>query len=468
MLTIIKIGNMSSKILQHKRLTLFKTGLRFCSSSTTQNGVLLNGLAATTGSPLAVLPTKSLIYSVLFTSVMSSPLLKPSLGLLRYVIDSKESLLHPSRNQVMRYLLRTTIYNHFCAGENETEVRRSVQKMKALGFKGVILGYARESVAKMDDVKHLPASSNTKQEVLDRAVDEWKEGNLRTLRMIGEGDFLNVKFTGAGPAAVEALKQDDGVPPPRIQAAITEICTATAAQGSRLWIDAEQQVFQSAIDNWTIDLMRQFNRHGNVVVFNTIQAYLKASAENVSRHLRLAQAEGWTLGVKLVRGAYIAHDYRSRIHDTKAATDDNYNHIVKCLLTRQYPTGPSTAPHMFPDVCLFVATHNAESVRKAYSLSRYRVQNKLPTIPVELGQLQGMADEVSCELLAQSAPRDETAKQSQDQAAELRVFKCLAWGSLEECLHFLLRRAIENQSAMERTRQTATALRKEAWRRLGW
>jgi len=130
---------------------------------------------------------------VLFTSVISSPLLKPSLGLLKYVIDSKSSVIHPSRNRFTRYFLRKTIYNHFCAGENDIQVRQSVQKMKSLGFKGVILGYARESVANMEDVKHLPASSNIKQEALDRAVDEWKDGNLRTLRMIGKGDYMNVK-----------------------------------------------------------------------------------------------------------------------------------------------------------------------------------------------------------------------------------------------------------------------------------
>ncbi|KAL2833759.1 FAD-linked oxidoreductase-like protein [Aspergillus cavernicola] len=455
---------MHSKILWPKRPQLF-TGLRLSSSSSaTHHGLLLHASAGKE-SPLAVLPTRSLIYSVLFTSVISSPLLRPCLGLLKYVIESKSSLLHPSRNPAMRSVLRMTIYNHFCAGENEAEVRRSVTKMKALGFKGVILGYARESIARMNDVKHPATAVNTKQDVLDRAVDEWKEGNLRTLKMIGKGDYLSVKFTGAGPTAVEALTRGDHAPPPRVQIAITEICAAAAAQGSRLWIDAEQQIFQSAIDNWTIDLMRQFNSKGTAVIFNTIQAYLKSSTENVSRHLRLAQTEGWTLGIKLVRGAYIAHDYRSRIHDTKYETDRNYNHIVQSLLTRQSPAGDSPAPHMFPDVCLFVATHNAESVRKAYSLSRYRTQNKLPTIPIELGQLQGMADEVSCELLARNRSSEVAAEHNSGEAAVPGVFKCLAWGSLEECLHFLLRRAIENQSAMERTRHTAVALRKEAWRR---
>ncbi|KAL4937930.1 hypothetical protein BDV06DRAFT_65295 [Aspergillus oleicola] len=445
---------------------LYFTQVRLSSSSTNTRHDLLPHLSAPKEWPLAVLPTRTLIYSVLFTSMMSTPLLRPCLGMLKYVIESRSSLLHPSRNPVMRRVLRTTIYNHFCAGENEIEVRRSVQKMKALGFKGVTLGYARESVAKID-VGDLAVPATVKEEALDRAIDEWKEGNIRTLKMIGDGDCMNIKFTGAGPAAVEALTRGDQDPPPRIQAAISEICATASSQRSRLWIDAEQQIFQSAIDSWSIDLMRRFNRQGQVVVFNTIQAYLKASTDNVSRHLKLAQAEGWTLGIKLVRGAYIAHDYRSRIHDTKAETDANYNHIVESLLKCQDPAGHSLLSDSFPYVHLFVASHNAESVRKAYSLSRHRIQNRLPTISVELVQLQGMADEVSCELLAYSSPRNSSGD-TQGEAESPRVFKCLAWGSLEECLHFLLRRAIENQSAMERTRETAVALRREAWRRMGW
>lgn len=247
---------------------------------------------------------------------------------------------------------------------------------------------------------------------------------------------------------------------------MSEICAAAAARGSRIWIDAEQQVFQSTIDNWAIDLMRRSNRQGKVIVFNTIQAYLKSSAKNVTRHLDLAQAEGWALGIKLVRGAYIAHDHRPRIHETKGDTDENYDQITQSLLTQQCPTGQLTG-QLFPDVRLFVASHNAESIRKAYSLSRHRTQNGLPTIPAELVQLQGMADEISCELLAYNSIHPGGA-QEQAETELPGVFKCLAWGSLEECLHFLLRRAIENHSAMGRTRLTAKAMRKEAWRRLRW
>lgn len=242
-----------------------------------------------------------------------------------------------------------------------------------------------------------------------------------------------------------------------------EICSEIASQGSRLWIDAEQQVFQDTTDMWTLDLMREFNRNGSVVVLNTVQAYLKSSAETVNKHLLLSQQEGWALGIKLVRGAYIAHDIRERIHDTKENTDKNYNFIVEKLLTKQFPFPVESAPgSTFPDVQLFLASHNAESVKKAHSLHRNRILNGEPTIPLQFGQLHGMADEVSCELVAESK-RMNAMKESE---AAPKAFKCLCWGTTEECLHFLLRRAVENKGAVERTKHMADALRKEAWRRL--
>ncbi|EAW12236.1 putative proline oxidase Put1 [Aspergillus clavatus NRRL 1] len=448
----------------------------------THNAVLPQPSPPSKKAPLAVLPTGTLLRSLLFTSIMSSPLLDPCLSIMKSVVNSKSPILSPSKNPVINYILRKTIYNHFCAGTNETEVRKTVQDTKALGFKGVILGYARESIAKTDGDSHTQFRVVKSQRVKeDQAVEEWKQGNLRTLSMIGAGDFLGIKFTGAGPAAVEALSRGDPLPPSSIQQAITEICAATASQASRLWIDAEQQIFQPAIDAWTINLMRRFNRNGTIVVYNTIQAYLKSSTDNVQRHLRLAQNEGWTLGIKLVRGAYIAHDIRAQIHDSKAATDRNYDHIVESLLTRRFPLGDGDRdgngedavsfqrPH-FPDVRLFVASHNAGSVWKASLLYTQRMHSGLPTIPVEVGQLQGMADEVSCELLGEKRVGDlkDKGRCSQTVPATPGVFKCLAWGTTEECLHFLLRRAVENKSAMERTRDTAVAMRREAWRRFGW
>lgn len=95
----------------------------------------------------------------------------------------------------MDYILRKTIYNHFCAGTNEAEVRKTVQDMKSLGFKGVILGYARESIAKADGNDNNSFQVEKSQQVLqEQAVEKWRQGNLRTLKMIGAEDFLGIKY----------------------------------------------------------------------------------------------------------------------------------------------------------------------------------------------------------------------------------------------------------------------------------
>ncbi|KAI4154559.1 MAG: hypothetical protein LQ340_001602 [Diploschistes diacapsis] len=79
-------------------------------------------------------------------------------------------------------------------------------------------------------------------------------------------------------------------------------------------IDAEQQVLQTVIDRWTIELIRRYNRG----------AYLKASWPKLEHQLALA--------VKLVRGAYIGNDQREKIHDAETGADDPFNGIVRDLL----------------------------------------------------------------------------------------------------------------------------------------
>lgn len=82
---------------------------------------------------------------------------------------------------------------------------------------------------------------------------------------------------------------------------MSAICERAAAQGSRLWIDAEQQVFQPTIDRWTVDMMRRYNTNDEALVSLTLQAYLKSARSTLEKLLRQAHDEGWTLGVKLVR-----------------------------------------------------------------------------------------------------------------------------------------------------------------------
>jgi proline dehydrogenase len=168
--------------------------------------------------------------------------------------------------------------------------------------------------------------------------------------------------------------------------AMDAICQKAKQRGCRLWIDAEQQVLQTAIDSWAITFMRRYNKlDGSALVYNTLQAYLKCSRDKLRAHLAIAADEGWIPAIKLVRGAYITNDKRAGIHDTKQETDDCYDTIVRDILTQ---SNLGDFREGFPKTELFIAGHNPTSVAKAMDLvAKLSTQNRLRTIPA-FGQLQ--------------------------------------------------------------------------------
>ena len=115
---------------------------------------------------------------------------------------------------------------------------------------------------------------------------------------------------------------------------------------------------------------------------------------------------------------------------------------------------------------LFLAGHNLTSVSKVSNLIReLQEQGKLKTLP-ESGQLQGMADQLGCELLQHG---EDTARAFQSGArmvAISRVYKCLTWGSVQECMQYLVRRAVENRGATGAVKDGIPALARELKRRM--
>ena len=242
--------------------------------------------------------------------------------------------------------------------------------------------------------------------------------------------------------------------------ALDEIATKCKERGIQIIVDAESQHWQAGIARTTLELMRKFNRDGKAVIYNTYQAYLKATPAVLVHHMAEAEKDGFTLGLKLVRGAYMTSDDRSLIHDTKQDTDDAYNSIAQGALRQQIGLfgAPGAHARAFPSVNLFLASHNRDSVLEANQLHRQRKQAGLPTVPVAYGQLHGMSDEVSFSLLAQKS----------ESGMPPEVLKCTTWGSMGECVGYLLRRAVENRDAVLRTKDEFAALRREARRRFFW
>lgn len=156
----------------------------------TQSRNVLNQLPA-----LSVMPTGILIRSLLITYILSSPrLVSLSLPLMARICNKEAWLLNPDRNFILRAVIKKLFYNHFCAGENEEEIKQNISTMKKMGFEGVIMGYARETVVDKSATAEEAAGLGGSASATEKAIIDWKLGTLRTLSMLGNGDFIGVKY----------------------------------------------------------------------------------------------------------------------------------------------------------------------------------------------------------------------------------------------------------------------------------
>ncbi|EUC35629.1 hypothetical protein COCCADRAFT_34872 [Bipolaris zeicola 26-R-13] len=395
------------------------------------------------------MPTHMLLRSLFVATISSNRfLLIPALHLLSFLSKPNRSFLfNLDRNPVLKAVLKRTLYNQFCAGETEQETQACVKQLKDLGFKGVILTYAKEMVFdhKAGSAKDhgLEKGINGKAALHDADIEAWRQGTLRTLDLISKGDILALKTTGGGPAVSAAFSQGS-LPPQQMLSALDELATKCKQRGIQIIIDAESQHWQHGIARTTLELMRKFNRGGKAVIYNTYQAYLKETPAVVQQHMAEAEKDEFTLGLKLVRGAYILSDNRALIHDTKEDTDNAYNTIAQGALRQRL--GPFGGKHrLFPSVNLLLASHNRESVMAASALHRQRVEAGLPTVPVAYGQLHGMSDEVSFSLLAE---RDKGGISPE-------VFKCTTWGSMGNLGTPILSGLLNSPDATQFTHYTA-------------
>ncbi|KAK7418174.1 proline dehydrogenase [Neonectria punicea] len=415
-------------------------------------------MPAAARAPLSVLSLTMILRSLATTIVSSSPvLLPPSLRIMAALANPHSPVLNPDRNPLLRFFLKKTFYAQFCAGENAAEVHRTIAGLKNIGFTGVILCYAKEVVLTSDQAKSLGEPAKETEEALNNEILPWAEGTLETVRLVQPGDYVALKFTGAGSLALAQLKSRLPATP-TLHKSIDDICQLAQQRGVRLLFDAEQDMLQDGIDDWTIEFARKYNSGVNdPVIYGTYQAYKKACPEVLSNHLALAQKDKFSLGVKLVRGAYLGSDPRHLFHDTKEDTDKCYDTLAASVLSRKWSSSVKGKGE-YPPSSLMIASHNAESVRRARAICDAGAAKS----DVSFAQLQGMADEVSCELVEAG----QTArKEKGNPAPALPAYKYLVWGTTGECMKYLLRRAQENKDAVQRTRDSRDAMWTELVRR---
>ena len=174
-------------------------------------------------------------------------------------------------------------------------------------------------------------------------------------------------------------------------------------------------------------MMVKYNKE-RAIVYNTLQLYRWDRLEALKNFQNKAQQNGYHLGVKLVRGAYMEKEreraaenkYKSPIQIDKAATDKDYDAALLFCAENK--------------IALCAGTHNEDS---SLLLAQFIENNKLDKSDsiFYFAQLLGMSDHISFNL----------AKEG------FNVAKYVPYGPVKEVMPYLIRRAEENTSVAGQT-----------------
>jgi hypothetical protein len=99
------------------------------------------------------------------------------------------------RNPVLHGILKKTFYEQFCAGENGAETKATIQELKDMGFRGVIMTYAKETVFdhSTKTAHGLGIAASESQEGHCTNIEAWRKGTMETVEQLENGDYLAVK-----------------------------------------------------------------------------------------------------------------------------------------------------------------------------------------------------------------------------------------------------------------------------------
>lgn len=331
-------------------------------------------------------------------------------------------------------IIKATIFKQFCGGETIEGCNSAIAQLGRASV-GTILDYSVEG----EDTEEV--FDATCLEVL-RTVEAAKNNPhipFSVFKPTGLGKFeLFEKVNAKLP-----LSQEEQAAYQRMLDRTDRICKACYEADVKVLIDAEHSWIQDAIDELACDMMQRYNKK-SAIVYNTYQLYRHDKLASLQADYATAQAQGYFLGAKIVRGAYMEIErsraaekgYPSPIQADKQATDKDYNAAIQFCVKHIEGIG------------FMAGTHNEDSSRLVIDmLTKHQVSpnNK----HVFFAQLLGMSDNLSFNL----------------GEAGYHVAKYMPYGPVKAVMPYLFRRAQENTSVAGQTGRELGLIIKEKNRR---
>ncbi len=332
-------------------------------------------------------------------------------------------------------IIKKTIFKQFCGGESINDCQQKIEDLDQFNI-GTILDYSVEGKTTIDDLEA------TKNEIIAtiHKAKSLKAIPFSVFKVTGLSRFELLEKANNG---VENLTQPEKEEFSQVIQRVDKICKTAFEQDVPIFIDAEDSWIQDAIDRITDAMMAKYNKE-HVIVYNTLQMYRHDRLDFLRKSHELAKSQGYKLGVKLVRGAYMEKErdraedmgYPSPIQPDKAATDRDYDLALEYMVRH------------LNDIAICAGTHNEKS--SAYLAQLLEENNISKTHKhIYFAQLLGMSDHISFNLSHEG----------------YNVAKYVPYGPIREVMPYLIRRAEENTSVAGQTGRELSLIVKEKKRR---
>ena len=333
----------------------------------------------------------------------------------------------------VKWILKKTLYKHFCGGVDINECEVTIQGMKKMNVNS-ILDYSVEALKTEQDFDN---ACKKKMEIVDLSFSN-DSIPFAVFKPTSLGRYSLFKLVNNKTK----LSKEEKLEWNRVIDRFNMICSYAHSKKVRLLIDAEEFEVQDAIDNLVYKMMKKYNRK-STIVYNTIQLY-RWDRIPYMQNLLKDHDNSFKFGFKLVRGAYMEKEridafkngYTSPICSDKNETDKNFNSGIDLMFNN------------INYVDFFIASHNEFSIIKTVELMK-KHGIKEDDEKVWFGQLYGMGDNISFNLASKG----------------FNVAKILPFGPVENLMPYLIRRAQENSSVEGQSNRELDLINTELFRR---
>ncbi|MEX1189576.1 MAG: proline dehydrogenase family protein [Bacteroidia bacterium] len=333
-----------------------------------------------------------------------------------------------------KYIIKETIYEHFCGGETIRECESTINKLSEFKV-STILDYSVEGKESEEDFEL------TANEIIDTQERAALDGNVpfNVFKLTGLARFGLLEKVSDGSDLSEAETHEFA----RVKERVERICKKAEEIDRYIMMDAEETWIQPVMDKLMLEMMQRFNKE-KALVINTFQMYRHDRLQVLKDLIEKGKQDNFHVGVKLVRGAYMEKEraralqmnYPSPIQPDKEACDRDYNLALELVVDN------------IDRMSLCAGSHNEKSSQYLAELIDKKGIEK-DDQRIYFSQLLGMSDHISFNL------------------AHLgyNVAKYVPYGPVKDVLPYLIRRADENTSVAGQSSRELNLLSKERARR---